>query len=124
MVRDGRIETEEPDVESVLAALDDGDCRRIVRTLSEPMTADEICEACELPSSTAYRKLDLLSEAELLAEGTEIRSDGHHTTHYRRDFEAVRVRVEDRELTLEVARTEPDAADRLASLWGEVRRQT
>lgn len=125
MVRDRTVRTDEPSLDRVVAALDDEDCRRIVRELTEPMTAEEICETCDLASSTAYRKLELLTEADLLAEGTEIRSDGHHATRYQTDFREVCVALEsDRTLSVTVTRPERDAADRLASMWGEVRRQT
>lgn len=125
MVRDRPSDSDEPTLGPIVAALDDEDCRRIVRELTEPMTAEEICEACDLASSTAYRKLDLLTEADLLAEGTEIRADGHHTTRYQTDFREVCVALEsDRTFAVEVSRPERDAADRLASMWGEVRRQT
>lgn len=114
-----------PPLEVVLDALDDADCREIIRRLEGPMTAGEIAEAAGIPQSTAYRKLGLLSEASLLEEGTEIRADGHHTTRYELAFEEVLIALaEDR--TLEVAITRPPRGpdERLASLWSEVRRET
>lgn len=115
----------EPPLDPVIAALDDEDCRRILRTATEPMTAQQVCESCDLPSSTAYRKLDLLTDAQLVAETTEIRSDGHHTTHYRTDVREIRIRLADSDaFELSVTRPEHDAADRLARLWGEVRTET
>ena len=120
----GRSGESEPSLEPVLDALHDEDCRRIVTALEEPMTAEEVSEACDIPSSTTYRKLDLLSRADLLAESVEVRSDGHHATRYRTDFEAVVVALaEDRSLRASVERPTEDPADRLASMWGEVRRE-
>lgn len=111
-------------LQAVLTALGDEDCRSIVTALEEPMTAEEISETCDIPSSTTYRKLDLLSEAELLAESVEVRSDGHHTTRYRTDFETVVVALtEDRTLEVSVERPSEDPADRLASMWDEVRKE-
>jgi DNA-binding transcriptional ArsR family regulator len=118
-----RIREPEPPLQSVLDALDDEDCRQIIRTLAEPMTAEEVSETCDIPSSTVYRKLDLLSEADLLAESVDVRSDGHHATCYRTDFRAVVVALtEGRDLSVEIRRPEGDAADRLAAMWGEVRK--
>lgn len=112
-----------PPLQSVLDALEDEDCREIIRTLEEPMTAEEVSEACDIPSSTTYRKLDLLSEADLLAESVDVRSDGHHATCYRTDFQAVILALtEARDLSVEIERPGEDAADRLATMWGEVRR--
>ena len=89
MVRDPLSGDDSPDLQSVLDALDDADCRTIIRHLDEPKTATEVSEECDIPMSTTYRKLDLLTDASLLVEGTEIRPDGHHATRYELDFETV-----------------------------------
>jgi DNA-binding IclR family transcriptional regulator len=89
------------------------------------MTASELSDAAELPLSTTYRKLDLLSAASLLDERTEIREGGHHTTRYVIDFEAVRVAFdEDRDFWVSIARPARTADQTLADLWSEVRRET
>ena len=124
MVRDTRPGADPgPHLQPVLDALDDEDCRTIIRRLDEPLTAGEVAEECDIPTSTTYRKLDLLSEAQLLAEGVEVRQDGHHATRYRTDFERVIVSlVESRDLDVTIDRPADDAADRLASMWSEVRK--
>ncbi|WP_251343174.1 winged helix-turn-helix domain-containing protein [Haloplanus halophilus] len=125
MVRDPLSGDDPPDLQSVLDALDDADCRTIIQHLDEPMTATEVSEECDIPMSTTYRKLDLLTEASLLAEGTEIRPDGHHATRYEVDFDAVAIGLtEDRELDVTIDRPSRTADERLASLWGEVRKET
>lgn len=69
--------------DAVLSALEDPDCRRILTVVaSTPSTAAELIDRCELPSSTAYRKLDQLTAAELLEERTRIRADGNHVSEY------------------------------------------
>jgi len=125
MVRDPLSGDDPPDLQSVLDALDDADCRTIIEHLDEPMTATEVSEECDIPMSTTYRKLDLLTEASLLAEGTEIRPDGHHATRYQLDFETVEIGLtEEQELDVSVDRPARAADERLASLWGEVRKET
>ncbi|WP_248896876.1 winged helix-turn-helix domain-containing protein [Haloplanus halobius] len=125
MVRDPLSGAASPDLQSVLDALDDPDCRTIVQHLDEPMTATEVSEECEIPMSTTYRKLDLLTEASLLAESTELRPDGHHATRYEVDFETVEIELtEDRTLDASISRPSRTADERLASLWGEVRKET
>lgn len=115
----------EPDVEVVLDALDDDDCRRIIRRLDESMTASEVSETCDIPRSTAYRKLELLSDASLVDEEVEVRSDGHHTTRYLLDFETVHIDLDDdRTLDVRVERPEQSPEERVASLWEEVRKET
>lgn len=113
----------EPEIDEVLDALDDETCRRIVEELTEPMTASEVAEACAVPLSTTYRKLDRLAEASLVTTGTNLRIDGHHTTRYRTDFQSVVVAFqEERRLGIEVARPEEPTA-RLETLWAEIRNE-
>ena len=114
-----------PDLQTVLDALDDEDCRRIIEVLSAPMTAKEISERCEMPLSTTYRKLDLLTEATLLSERTVIQSDGHHTTQYEVVFERVEIDLdEDHDVTVAIQRTPESTDERLETLWAEVRKET
>lgn len=114
-----------PDLQAVLDALDDPDCRSIIRNLDEPMTADEIAEASDVPLSTTYRKLDLLTEASLLSERTVIQSDGHHTTQYEIAFERVEIELdEDHDVTVAIQRRPGSTDERLETLWAEVRKET
>jgi DNA-binding transcriptional ArsR family regulator len=125
MVRDPFADEDTPELQTVLDALDDPDCRAIVQVLEEPMTADEISERSDVPLSTTYRKLDMLTEAALLEEGTEIRPDGQHASRYVVAFEEVAIGLaENREFTVEVARQPRTADERLADLWSEVRKET
>lgn len=115
----------QPELESILAALNDDDCRRIVEALSEPMTAEEISEATDIPLSTTYRKLDRLTDASLLEEGVEVRKDGQHVSRYILVFDEVNISLSDeRELEVELSRDEMSADERLAALWSEVRKET
>lgn len=109
------------DLQTVLDALEDPKSRAIVRTLTEPMTAGELADACEIPLSTTYRKLDRLTEASLLDETTTLRSDGHHTTRYDVAFDSVTIALTD-DRTFDVA-VEPRPEGRLAALWSEVKKQ-
>lgn len=125
MVRDVFADGDEPDLQSVLKALDDPDCREIISVLSEPMTAEQISTATEIPMSTTYRKLDLLTEASLLEEGVEIRPDGQHASRYVVAFDEVIIQLtEEREFEVDVSREPQTADERLANLWSEVRKET
>lgn len=125
MVRPSFMERREPDLQDILNALDDEDCRSMIRELDAPMTASELSESCDVPLSTAYRKLNLLTEASLLEEQTEVRRDGHHTKRYRIAFQEVNIML-DEERSLDVAVIRPSTApdEQLAELWQEVRRET
>lgn len=125
MVRDPFADEDQPDLQDVLDALDDPKCRAIVRNLDEPMTAEEISEVCDVPLSTTYRKLDLLTEASLLREGMEIRPDGQHASKYEVDFEEVVVALDDdRVFEVGIGRAPRTADERLRDLWLEVRKET
>ncbi|TKX73611.1 ArsR family transcriptional regulator [Halorubrum sp. GN11_10-6_MGM] len=132
MVRDPSREPEPPSVDEVLDALADDAARRIVAALTEPKTASELSEECDIPLSTTYRKLEKLTDASLLSESTDIRRDGQHTTRYSVSFDAVTVSVGDgdggdsdrREFDVEFSRPERTRDERLADLWSELREET
>jgi len=125
MVRDPFADDEGPELQAVLDALDDPACREIVSVLSEPMTAEEISEAAEIPLSTTYRKLDQLTDASLLEEGVEVRSDGQHASRYAVAFDEVSIGLsEEREFGVDISRQPRTADERLANLWSEVRKET
>jgi DNA-binding transcriptional ArsR family regulator len=104
------------EIEPLFAALEDGDCREILRaTSTESLSASELSEACELPLSTTYRKVDALTEAGLLEENIRLSTSGKHTSEYS-------LRVENLQLTLggengvELEITERTGTDRTAPL--------
>jgi len=124
MVRDPLAEDDDPDLKTVLGALYDDDCRAIVEQLDEPRTARNLVERCDIPRSTLYRKLDQLTDATLVHEGTEIREDGSHAGRYEVDFsEVVVVCEETRTLAIEIERPARRPDDRLAELWSEVKKE-
>lgn len=99
-------------VQSVLDALDDEECRAILEvTKRESLSASEIADECDLPSSTAYRKIDLLADADLLEEELRIRRSGKHVSEYACAIDDVTLSVDDSGVELSVSRTEPAAVD-------------
>lgn len=82
-------------VETVLGALEDGDCRAILEVTSEDsLTAGEVSDSLDLPLSTAYRKLDTLTEAGLLDEEIRLSRSGKHTSEYVRAVEDVEISMD------------------------------
>lgn len=88
-------ESKRPELTAVVAALDDPDCRTILEHLEEPMTAKEVASSCEIPLSTTYRKLDLLSESPMIEQQLRIKKTGAKVTLYRRDFEKICIHLDD-----------------------------
>ncbi|WP_096389188.1 winged helix-turn-helix domain-containing protein [Halopenitus persicus] len=125
MVRDPSRREEPPDPQAVLSALSDDDAVDIIAALDAPKTASELSEECDIPLSTTYRKLELLTDADLLQESTEIRRDGQHTTRYDVAFDSVTVELdEDNALSIEFSRPDRATDQRLAALWSQVREET
>jgi DNA-binding transcriptional ArsR family regulator len=72
-----------PSMDTVLDALADADCRAILdATTGTWMTVGELADACGLPLSTAYRKVDVLERAALLDRSVRIRRSGDHCRVY------------------------------------------
>ncbi|WP_254538672.1 winged helix-turn-helix domain-containing protein [Halomarina litorea] len=121
MVRNSASSEDSPSLQAVLDALDDTDCRAILRETAEPMTATELIDICDIPKSTLYRKLELLSDASLVREQDTINSGGGRTTKYERDFVNVMISMdEDDTLSVSVERPPRNANERLADIWSKM----
>ncbi|TKX83391.1 ArsR family transcriptional regulator, partial [Halorubrum sp. SS5] len=83
---DGTTTTEgDAALDATFEALADADCRAILAAATTPKTTSELAEDCDIALSTAYRKVELLSETPLLAEGVRFDPDGDHAAEYVRD---------------------------------------
>ncbi|MXV60881.1 helix-turn-helix domain-containing protein [Natronorubrum sp. JWXQ-INN-674] len=105
-----------PGLERVIGALDDADCREIVSLLEAPKTVPEIAEEAELPLSTTYRKLDLLTEADLVNETVGVRQGRHHKSRYVADFDCIGITLDDdREFQVAIDRS----TDQSLGIWSD-----
>lgn len=67
----------------LLSALEDGDCRALLRAASgEARSVRELSETCDLPLSTTYRKVDTLTAVGLLEEQVRLRESSKPTSEY------------------------------------------
>lgn len=74
---------EEVSIDHYFDILEDQASRAIIEATSErSLSAKEISDACNLPASTTYRKLERMSEAGLLKESIRIKQSGKHTCEY------------------------------------------
>jgi predicted transcriptional regulator len=106
------------DEDTVLAVLDDEYARAILAHLTtEPMSVDELCTVCEMSDATAYRRLNRLQEADLVAEQQELDPDGHHYKRYTATVETVTVAFADGSYEVTVTRSATDPADRFTDLF-------
>lgn len=112
-----------PPLQVVLDALNDTNCRAILRETAQPMTANELSDACDIPHSTLYRKLDLLSDATLVRERDQINPSGGRTTYYERDFNGVTISMDDADedgFSVSVRRPSRNVDEWLADIWSQM----
>lgn len=110
-----------PTMQAVLDALDDPDCRTILKETAQPMTAKELTENCGISQSTVYRKLDLLSTATLVREIHSIHPERGRITRYRRDLDDLNISItDDNQFDVAINRPRRTADERLADMWSEM----
>lgn len=86
--------TESGAPENVLTAIADPDCQTILAAIAtEPHSVSDIVEQCDIPTATAYRKVDMLVDAGLLRERIQIRPYGRNEREYSLRIENVRVNL-------------------------------
>lgn len=118
MTDDG--EMADADLATVVSLLDDEHVRSILVATSErPHSASELGDRCGLSTSSIYRRLDRLTDADLVGERTRPRSDGHHETVYVCRLDRFELTVRDGDLSWGVDRQSDDVADQLTRLWGK-----
>lgn len=108
-------------LQGILDALDDPDCRALLRKTTEPMTAKELSDVCDIPKSTVYRKLNHLSQMSLVRERMEIHPEGGRITRYQRDFDNVSIYMtDDEKFDIEISRPKRGVDERLANIWSKM----
>lgn len=106
-----------PPLRDVVGVLDDEACRNIIAVLENPMTVPEIAEAADLPLSSTYRKLDRLTNAQLVTETVGVRQGRHHTARYVVDFDRLSIDLDDdQEFRVEIGHSKGESA----GLWSDV----
>ena len=83
--------------DEVLELLTDADCRAIFEALADEdvrLTVQKLADACDVAQSTAYRKVERLTEAGGLGERLRIRRSGRHVAEYERRLEDVRIGID------------------------------
>lgn len=111
---------DEKTTDRTLKALEDSDCRQILKMISSPMSATEISEDIGVSESTTYRKLELLSEASLIEEDHSIKPGGGRITYYKRACEEVHISIDADGFKISIDRPKQTTDERLADIWGEM----
>lgn len=91
---DSPIQYHHPRPDMVLASLADSDCQTILAACAgESQTVSDIVDGHEIPTATAYRKVDKLVEAGLLTEHVEIRLSGRNEHRYTLSIQTVHLNL-------------------------------
>nr|WP_241430061.1 winged helix-turn-helix domain-containing protein [Halococcus saccharolyticus] len=107
------------DLGAMTSLLDDEYARTILEAArDEPLSADELSDACEASSSTVYRRIERLQAQNLLDDHQRLDPDGHHHKVYSTRVERVTVELRDDGFACTVDRGGgEDAADRFTRLY-------
>ncbi len=96
----------------------------ILRSATEPKSAQELSDELDIPMTTSYRRVETLTELGLLEDdedSTEFGQTGQSQTLYRRNIEEIVIRFEDDTITVEPKEREV-AEQRLTSVWDDLSR--
>jgi predicted ArsR family transcriptional regulator len=93
----------------------------ILRATNEPKSAQELSDKLEIPIATSYRRIEELTEADLLElSGREFSDEGRRTKVYRRNVNSLEI-VFDEE-NIDVAMDDrPDVDNSLADVWRDLK---
>jgi len=106
--------------DAVADALADDVASGILReTYDAPMTAKELADALDTSPPTVYRRLETLTEHDLVAASTRPDPDGHHTDVYRATVDEVVVTLDAGGFGVDVSRRD-SMADRFTTIVEEM----
>lgn len=78
----------------VLTAIADPDCRAILAASAErSVSVADVVDECDIPTATAYRKVNMLADAGLLDERIQIRPYGRNEREYSLRVDTVHVQL-------------------------------
>jgi DNA-binding IclR family transcriptional regulator len=99
---------------TLLAALANEGCREILERLTEPKTAPELAQECDIPRSTIYRQIERLADVGLIEGSILVDPHGPNPAEYRLDFASVEISL-DGEGTLSTGICESSGRDGASS---------
>ncbi|AHF99487.1 ArsR family transcriptional regulator [Halostagnicola larsenii XH-48] len=114
--------SEDCDLTELLAVLDDEYARAILTETSvEPMSASTLSDRCDASLPTIYRRLDRLTECQLVTEETELAQDGNHYSVYSANLDSLELSLEEGEFSLDLSYRDQDVADKFTQMWEGMR---
>jgi predicted ArsR family transcriptional regulator len=93
----------------------------ILRATNEPKSAQELSDELEIPIATSYRRIEELTEAELLElSGREFSDEGRRTKVYRRNVDSLEIAFGKENIDVSVD-DRPDVDNSLADVWRDLK---
>ncbi|RBI64028.1 ArsR family transcriptional regulator [halophilic archaeon] len=95
----------------------------ILSATNEPKSAQELSDELDIPIATSYRRIEELTEADLLElSGRGFSDEGRRTKVYRRDIDSLQVTFEtdDIDVTIE---DRPEAENSLVDVWRDLKNE-
>ncbi|WP_158056491.1 ArsR/SmtB family transcription factor [Halorussus halophilus] len=93
----------------------------ILRATSDPKSAQELSDQLEIPIATSYRRIEELTEADLLElSGREFSDEGRRTKVYRRNVGALTLNFEPETIEVEMD-NRPELDNSLADVWRDLK---
>ncbi|MFB6283407.1 MAG: helix-turn-helix domain-containing protein [Halobacteria archaeon] len=89
------IPEERPDTKAVLDLLGDAASRKILGVLQEDkdMSASDLEDECNLSTPTIYRRLNSLSDLNLVKEELNLNTEGNHYTTYVSNIDSIEIKL-------------------------------
>lgn len=107
-------------IEEILDTIGDERARRILAAISEESrSAKELAKELDYSVATVYRRIDLLSEHDLINEQTLVAPDGNHYKIYECNFNSTVIALEGDEYDVRIFREE-NLPDRFSQLWDDL----
>lgn len=96
---------------------------QILRATHEPKSAQELSEDLEIPIATSYRRIEELTEAELLElAGREFSDEGRRTKVYRRSVDGINIEFGDGQVAIALEER-PERRNALVDVWSHLRNE-
>lgn len=93
----------------------------ILRATSEPKSAQELSDELGIPIATSYRRIEELTEIDLLElSGREFSDEGRRTKVYRRNVDALEIEFDDESIDVTVD-DRLDVDNSLADVWQDLK---
>ena len=107
-------------IEDILDTIGDRHAREVLAAISrQSRSAKELAQECDLSLPTVYRRIEMLSEYDLVKDQTLVAEDGNHYKVYESNFDSTVISLEDDEYKVKIYRDE-NLPDRFSQLWDDL----